>query len=92
MSGQDICVIIRIMPAGEELEVELPAMTTGREIIDEVIEHGNVPKTDNEGNPYIYVLSSKRHDIQIDSQTLYDANIQNDEILYLKPKPVAGVI
>lgn len=91
MSTQDeVSVTVRIMPKGEELEVELQLAMSGREIINEILEHGAAPRTDSEGNPYSYELISKRTNTKIEDQSLYDCGVQYGEILYLTPKLVAG--
>ena len=52
--SNEINIIIRILPKGEEVDVELDVTTTGKEIISELISNGLTPKNDPEGNPYIY--------------------------------------
>ena len=91
MSSEDINVTVRIMPKGEELEIELPPLMTGHEIINEILEHGAAPRTDPEGNAYSYELISKTTNTKIEMQSLHDCNVKNGEILYLTPKLVAGV-
>lgn len=86
-----INIIVRVMPKGDELEVELPLFSTGKEIIQELIGAGAAPRTDPEGNPYVYELISKMSNAKIgEEKTLYDVGVKNGEILYLAPKLVAG--
>lgn len=88
--SDEINVLVRIMPKGEELEIELPLLLTGQEIIDEILQHGAAPRTDPEGNQYSYELISKRTNTKIDAQSLHDCGINDGEILYMTPKLVAG--
>ena len=52
-------IVIRLMPSGDELDVELPKFSTGREITEELLSQDVAPRADPEGNPYIYELISK---------------------------------
>ena len=90
MPGQEINLMVRIMPKGEVLEVELPLLATGRQIIEEILEYGAAPRTDPEGTPYSYELISKRTNAKIEDQTLDDCGIHEGETLFLTPKLVAG--
>ncbi len=78
------------MPQGEDLDIELPPLMSGKEIIREIINHGAAPSTDPEGNAYSYELITKRNNTKIENESLLDCNVQNGEILYLTPKLVAG--
>ena len=79
------------MPKGDELDVELPVFSTGRQIADELLSANVAPRTDPEGNPLIYELISKAGNVKIeDDKTLHDLNIRDGETLYLVPKMVAG--
>lgn len=84
-------IIIRIMPRGDEVEVELSPYSTGKEIINELVGAGVAPRNDQEGVAYVYELISKRSSQRIgDEKSLFDAGIKDGEILYLAPKLVAG--
>ena len=86
-----INITIRIMPKGDELDVELPEFSTGKQIAEELLSANVAPRTDPEGNPLIYELISKAGNIKIeDDKTLHDLNIGDGETLYLVPKMVAG--
>lgn len=86
-----INIVIRVMPSGDELDVELPRFSTGKEIIEELIAADVAPRTDPEGNPYAYELISKMSYTKIgEDKTLYDVGIKEGETLYLTPKLVAG--
>jgi hypothetical protein len=86
-----ISIIIRVMPNGDELDVELPVLSTGKEIVEELLGANIAPRTDANGNPYIYELISKVNSVKIeDHKTLYDMDIRSGEILYFVPKLVAG--
>ena len=55
-----IAIIVRVMPSGDELEVELPIYSTGKEIKEELLSAEVAPRVDPEGNPYVYDLIFKR--------------------------------
>jgi uncharacterized ubiquitin-like protein YukD len=89
--AENLNIVIRLMPSGDELDVELPVFTTGKEIIDQLLAEDVAPRTDQEGNPYVYELISKASNARIDDdKTLYDVGIAEGETLYFVPKLVAG--
>ncbi len=86
-----INIIIRVMPNGDELDVELPVLSTGKEIVEELLGANVAPRADGNGNPYIYELISKASNVKVeDHKTLYDIGIRDGEIIYFVPKLVAG--
>jgi len=94
MSTDEINVFIRLLPSGDDVELELPLYSTGGEIIEALLDDPdlNLPKIDGEGNPYVYRLFSKNKNIEIGTnKTLYDLNIKKEAILLLMPKLVAGI-
>lgn len=81
---------IRVMPKGDELDVELPVFSTGKDIIEELLDAGVAPRHDGEGNLYVYELISKASNLKIgESRTLSNLGIREGEVLYLVPKLVA---
>jgi len=91
--ANEITITIRILPKGEELDVDLDVTTTGKEIISELIAAGYTPKNDPEGNPYVYELISKINNVKInEDKTLLDSGIQDGTIVYVTPKLVAGAL
>lgn len=96
MDNQDaavIDVVIRLLPGGDELEVELPLYTTGKEVIEELIRNAvdlNIPTRDSEGNPFTYELSSKGGINVVPEKTLQELGIRSGDILFFAPKLVAG--
>lgn len=86
-----INIVIRIMPQGGEVEVELPLAATGAEIIRELMFSDVIPERDSEGNPIVYqLISSFSSQVIHDQDTLKSVGVQNGEILYCVPKLVAG--
>lgn len=84
-------VVVRIMPSGDELDVELPVQATGKMIIGELLDASVAPRVDGEGNPYVYELISKMSNTRIsDDKTLEELGIREGETLFLVPKLVAG--
>lgn len=86
-----ISITVRIMPKGDELDVELPVYSTGRQIADELLDSNVAARHDPEGNPLVYELISKAGNVRIeDDKSLHDLGIRDGETLYLVPKMVAG--
>ena len=86
-----INITVRIMPKGDELDVELPVYSTGKEITEELLTANVASRHDPEGNPLIYDLISKAGNIRIeDDKSLHDLGVRDGETLYLVPKMVAG--
>ncbi len=86
-------VVVRILPQGEEVELELPAASTGKTIKDSLLDHPelNIPKTDPEGNRYHFKLISKSAGKEIsDDKTLYECGVNNGDTLLMTPTLVAG--
>lgn len=84
-------IVIRVMPAGDELDVELPVFATGKEIIEELLSQKIAPRNDPDGNPYVYKLVSKRSNQEIkEEKTLQALDIKEGETIYFVPKLVAG--
>jgi WXG100 protein secretion system (Wss), protein YukD len=89
--SESINIVIRLMPSGDELDVELPVFTTGKELVGQLLGENLAPRTDPEGNPYVYEIISKVSNVRLeDEKTLYDAGIREGETLYFVPKLVAG--
>ena len=88
---ETINVIVRILPQGDELDVELPIFSTGKDILDELLAADLVPKADPQGNPYSYQLITKDRGSEVDySKTLTDQGVRDGNTLLLAPKLVAG--
>ena len=88
---QVISVIIRLMPSGDELDVELPLYSTGREIIEELKNGNLVPPNDPQGNPYTYKLVSKESGMEVvPEKSLFNLGVQDGNTLLLMPTIVAG--
>lgn len=86
-----INIAIRVMPNGDELDVELPVFSTGKDIIEELLNANVAPRMDNDGNPYVYELISKANNVRIgENKTLFDLGIQEGETIYFVPKITAG--
>ena len=86
-----INIIVRIMPSGDELDVELPRYSTGKEIIEELLSASVAPRIDPNGNPYAYDLVSKASNVRIeDSKTLDDLRIKEGDTILFIPHLVAG--
>ena len=90
-NSEVIAIIIRVMPSGDEIEVELPIYSTGQDIKDDLLSAEVAPRVDPEGQPYVYDLIFKRKNVSIgDTKTLFDLQIQDGDTLYLAPRLVPG--
>jgi len=91
MAGTDFLnLVIRLQPNNEELDVELSKYTTGKEIIEELLREKIAPRSNAEGEPYIYDLTSKRGVTVEENKCLMDLGIVDGDTLFLIPKLVAG--
>jgi len=92
MSAYDetLDLIIRIQPEGQEFDIELPAYTTGKEIVEELLDEGLAPRHDPERQPYVYDLISKKEGKIGEDKTLHDMGIRAGDTLYLSPRLNAG--
>lgn len=90
--NQEINVTVRLMPAGDEVVLELPLGTFGKEIKETLLHSDlNIPIHDPEGNKYTYKLTCKESGKEVaDALTLYDAGVSNNYTLLFMPMLVAG--
>ena len=87
----DLNIVIRVMPNGDEFDVEVPNFSTGKDLVDGLLQKGVAPRNDPQGNPYIYELISKGKNVKIsETKTLMDVGISNGDTIYFTPKLVAG--
>lgn len=90
---QDYMVMVRLLPSGEEVELELPAASNGKAIKESLLEHEelNIPKMDHEGNRYNYKLISKGSGKEVtDDRSLFECGVASGDTLLLSPTLVAG--
>ena len=86
-----INITIRTLPKGDEVDVQLSVFSTGREIIDRLLEADIIARHDPEGNPLILELISKTSNLKIeDDKTLDDLGIREGDTLHILGKHVAG--
>lgn len=84
-------VVIKVMPSGDEVNVELGMATTGKEIKKAIIGNGAAPAQDNQGNLIAYELISKASNQRIDDEkSLENMNVTNGETLFMVPDLIAG--
>jgi uncharacterized ubiquitin-like protein YukD len=91
--GQEYGVIVRVLPMGEELELDLPAEATGKEIIASLLEFDeiNTPTHDHEGNQIVYKLVSKNSGQEVKKDlSLFEVGVNNGDTLILSPSLIAG--
>jgi len=89
-SGDLINIEARIMPRGEVIGMELPLFSTGKEIIEACLEDDLLARTDQEGNPYVYEVITKKNVKIDDNKTLFDVGLKENELIYIVPKMNAG--
>lgn len=84
-------IIVRVMPGGEQLDVEMPRFSTGQEILEGLLEQEVAPRQTKQGEPLFYELISKTNNVRIeDHKTLHDLGILEGETILLVPDLVAG--
>ena len=87
----NITLVVRILPSGDELDVELPPYTTIKELVSELFNSGQVEQRDQQGNPYTYELALKGTNTPImEDKTLHDIGVKHGDTLLLMPRLVAG--
>ena len=89
--NDELNLIVRVMPSGDELDVQIPRFSTGKEIIEELLRAEVAPSSDGEGNPFVYELVSKKNQVRVDdNKTLHDLQINDGDTLLFIPNLVAG--
>ena len=85
-------IIVRVMPGGEQVDVELSRFSTGREILSGLLDGGVAPRQAQTGEPLSYELISKSN-VRIDEdKTLHDLGIKRGEIIMLVPELTPGAL
>ncbi|MBK8193656.1 MAG: GTP-binding protein [Lewinellaceae bacterium] len=81
-----INIVIRVMPNGDELDVELPGLALGSEIITELLAAKVAPRVDPNGVPIQYDLVSKTIGKKMPpNQTVFDFGVKEGDVLYFLP-------
>ncbi len=87
-----ISITVRVMPSGDEVDVDLEIFSTGKEIKEELLNAGVAPRVDQDNTPYTYELIFKKKNTPIsDNKTLEDLQVQDGDTLYLAPRLVPGI-
>ncbi len=82
---------VRVMPAGDEVTIELDTYSSGKEIKNALIGQGIAPPSHNDGSPIVYELISKSTSQVIDDhKTLDDVKVRAGETLFIIPVEAAG--
>jgi len=83
---------VRIVHTGKEFTMNLDPNTQGKQIVKALLSNTqlNLVKTDTEGNPIEYRLSSKQKGKNVESQTLTEAGIGEGDVLLLHQQLIAG--
>lgn len=85
----EIRLTIKILPSGEEVDIDLPITSTPKEIIAELIRHNLAPASDSSGNEINYSLSGNNRALGED-ETIEEAGLKEGDSLLMIPKIVAG--
>jgi len=86
-----ILITIRVMPNGDEVEVDLPLNTSGKKIKSELMNAGVIQQRGSDGHPLVYKLIAKNTNNTLDDhKTLGDLGVQSGDTLILVPDLVAG--
>lgn len=89
---EQIEVVIRTLPNGDEYDIELALDSTGSEILSALMDGDVIPRTDEQGNAYQYqIIDKKGGNVEIGpNETIGDKGVQNSSTLVIMPKLVAG--
>ncbi|MCB9349884.1 MAG: hypothetical protein H6573_20580 [Lewinellaceae bacterium] len=88
---QMIFITVRIMPSGDEFDVEIPDSLTGREIIEELLLNNLMPQHDPQGNLFIYEILIMETGVPLkEGVALAEAGIDDGFTLFVVPKLTAG--
>ncbi len=86
-----ISVIIRVLPANEDIDVKLPLNATATDVIDTLLSNDIGQRTDHSGNPITYQLSPKGKNRPIEAdETLQSAQVQEGDVILMTPIFLAG--
>lgn len=92
METTNIKVIVRVVSANVDIDVDLPLNATATDIIETLLEEDVAPRNDHAGNPITYHLTPKGRNVIIaEDETLADAKIQEGDVILMTPVFVAGV-
>ncbi len=85
---------VRIVHTGKEFTMSLDPSTQGLQIVKALLNNTklNLVKTDTEGNPIEYKLSSKQKGKDISTNTLSELGITDGDVLLLHQKIIAGYL
>lgn len=87
----NIEIIVRVLPSGDQVTLSLELYTSGKDIKNVLIEQDIAPSLDSENKRIIYKLISKTTTQEIgDQETLDDVGIKAGEELLMVPDMVAG--
>ena len=90
-SVEPITIILRVMPQGDELDIEVTDVTsTFGDLKKILIEQGIAPASDLNGNPYVYEFVSKNTNKRCPDEALVTATVGDGEVVYFMPKLLAG--
>lgn len=87
-----ITILIRITPQGDEYEIEVSNLLTGKELLDELLDHKLMPRYfPNSTDPVVYEIMIQETGRAVkDSGTLASSGVDDGSILYVVPKITAG--
>ena len=87
----ELKITIRTMPGGEEFDAFLEDYTTGRELLDTLLNEGTIPSSDQGNNPYSYNMIIKSRNMQIQKdKTLGDLGVQDGDTIIVQADLIAG--
>ena len=75
------------MPSGDQVDVELSRFSTGKEILEGLLNEKVAPWQTPQGDPISYELISRASNVRIEeNKTLNDLGILNGETILLIPR------
>ena len=81
-----VAIVLKVMPKGDEFDVEVPLFTTAREFIDEIINANYALRTNENGQAIYYRLVKNDLLTEIPAdQSLHAYRIAANDTLYMLP-------
>ena len=88
---EQLNIILRILPEGSELELDVSIYVTGTELIGELIDHEIIPAKMQAGDLIEYDLIHQKNNTAVHKQLAFvDSEIKDGDMILVVPKMKAG--
>jgi len=88
----EISVIVRVMPSTDEIELSIPSSASPKDLIDYMLDADlGIPKLDGQSNRIVYQLIPKgKNEVLHEEKSFKEEEIQDDDVILMIPKIIAG--